>query len=109
MKKKVQMLVGLTLIGSSSFAQVKDSLRLVRLQEVQVVGTRATAKTPVAFSNVSKEQIRKQNFGQDIPFLLTMTPSVVVTSDAGAGVGYTGIRVRGTDASRIMSQQMVCQ
>ena len=101
MKKKVQMLVGLTLIGSSSFAQVKDSLRLVRLQEVQVVGTRATAKTPVAFSNVSKEQIRKQNFGQDIPFLLTMTPSVVVTSDAGAGVGYTGIRVRGTDASRI--------
>jgi len=101
MKKKVQMLVGLTLIGSSSFAQVKDSLRLVRLQEVQVVGTRATAKTPVAFSNVSKDQIKKQNFGQDIPFLLTMTPSVVATSDAGAGVGYTGIRVRGTDASRI--------
>lgn len=101
MKKKVQMLVGLTLIGSSSFAQVKDSLRLVRLQEVQVVGIRATAKTPVAFSNVSKDQIKKQNFGQDIPFLLTMTPSVVATSDAGAGVGYTGIRVRGTDASRI--------
>lgn len=101
MKRKVKMLVGLTLIGSSSFAQVKDSLRLVKLQEVQVVATRAAAKTPFAFSNVSKEQIKKQNFGQDVPFLLTMTPSVVATSDAGAGVGYTGVRVRGTDASRI--------
>ncbi|BEG98730.1 TonB-dependent receptor [Bacteroides sedimenti] len=101
MKRKVKMLVGLTLIGSSSFAQVKDSLRLVKLQEVQVVATRAAAKTPFAFSNVSKEQIRKLNFGQDVPFLLTMTPSVVATSDAGAGVGYTGVRVRGTDASRI--------
>ncbi len=101
MKRKVMMLAGLTIIGSSAFAQVKDSLRLVRLQEVQVVSTRATAKTPVAFSNVSKDQISKQNFGMDIPFLLTLTPSVVATSDAGAGVGYTGVRVRGTDATRI--------
>ncbi len=68
---------------------------------MQVVSTRATAKTPVAFTNVKKEQISKQNFGQDIPFLLSTTPSVLTTSDAGAGVGYTTIRVRGTDATRI--------
>ena len=78
-----------------------DSLKVVSLQEVQVVSTRATQKTPVAFTNVSKELLRKQNFGQDIPFLLTTTPSVLTTSDAGTGVGYTSIRVRGTDASRI--------
>lgn len=101
MKRKMMMLASLTLISSSSFAQVKDSLRLVRLQEVQVVSTRANAKTPVAFSNVSKDQIKRQNFGQDVPFLLTLTPSVVATSDAGAGIGYTGVRVRGTDATRI--------
>lgn len=55
----------------------------------------------MAFTNVKKEQISKQNFGQDIPFLLSTTPSVLTTSDAGAGVGYTTIRVRGTDATRI--------
>ncbi|MDL2291774.1 TonB-dependent receptor [Bacteroides sp. OttesenSCG-928-F21] len=78
-----------------------DSLRSVNLQEVEIVSTRATSKTPVAFTNVEKEQIAKQNFGQDIPFLLSVTPSVLTTSDAGTGVGYTSIRVRGTDASRI--------
>lgn len=76
-------------------------MKVVNLQEVQVVSTRATAKTPVAFTNVKKEQISKQNFGQDIPFLLSTTPSVLTTSDAGTGVGYTAIRVRGTDATRI--------
>lgn len=55
----------------------------------------------MAFTNVKKEQISKQNFGQDIPFLLSTTPSVLTTSDAGTGVGYTAIRVRGTDATRI--------
>lgn len=89
--------------GTSAFAQTsaEDSLRIVHLQEVQVVSTRATSKTPVAFTNLKKEQISKQNFGQDIPFLLTTTPSVLTTSDAGTGVGYTSIRVRGTDGSRI--------
>lgn len=103
MKKKAMMLVGLLLTGTASLAQEfrEDSLRLIHLQEVQVVSTRAKANTPVAYTNVSKEQIQKQNFGQDIPFLLLSTPSVLTTSDAGAGVGYTGIRVRGTDATRI--------
>ncbi|MCC8145287.1 MAG: TonB-dependent receptor [Bacteroidales bacterium] len=71
------------------------------LQEVEVVSTRATAKTPVAYSNMNKEQLNEFNFGQDIPLLLTLTPSVIATSDAGTGIGYTGFRIRGTDANRI--------
>lgn len=100
--KKI-LLAGCLIAGTNVFAQndAADSLKVVNLQEIQVVSTRATQKTPVAFSNVSKELLRKQNFGQDIPFLLTTTPSVLTTSDAGTGVGYTSIRVRGTDASRI--------
>ncbi len=83
-------------------AQKQDSIaRNVRLDEMVVTGTRASDKTPIAYSNVNKEEIRKLNFGQDIPFLLSLTPSLVATSDAGAGIGYTGFRVRGTDASRI--------
>lgn len=66
-----------------------------------MVSTRATATTPVAFTTLSKEQIKKQNFGQDIPYLLSMTPSAITTSDAGTGVGYTTLRVRGTDGTRI--------
>lgn len=101
MKKEVMTLAALVLTNGVLQAQESDSLRMRQLQEIQVVSTRATQKTPIAFSTVSKEQIKKQNLGQDIPFLLTLTPSVVVTSDAGAGVGYTGIRIRGTDATRI--------
>ncbi|MBB6001681.1 iron complex outermembrane receptor protein [Arcicella rosea] len=69
--------------------------------EVVVNGTRANAKSAIAFTDVSKEDIQKQNLGQDIPQLLNFTPSLVSTSDAGAGVGYTGVRIRGTDATRI--------
>jgi len=72
-----------------------------QLQDVIVTATRATEKTPTTFTNVGKEEIEKQNLGQDFPFLLNWTPSVVVTSDAGAGVGYTGIRIRGSDPTRI--------
>ena len=70
-------------------------------EEVIVRGTRASENAPFAFSTVDKPSIQKQNFGQDMPFLLNWTPSVVTTSDAGAGVGYTGIRIRGSDATRI--------
>ncbi|MDD2657437.1 MAG: TonB-dependent receptor [Candidatus Pacebacteria bacterium] len=102
MKKEIILLSSMLFAGFSSFAQQKqDTLRMVRLQEVQVVSTRATGKTPMAYSTVSKSEIKKQNFGQDIPFLLSLTPSLVATSDAGTGVGYTGFRVRGSDASRV--------
>src|ERR1044071_6950301 len=69
--------------------------------EVIVYATRANDKTPTTYTNVGKQAIQKQNFGQDLPILLNWTPSVVTTSDAGAGVGYTGIRIRGSDATRI--------
>lgn len=73
----------------------------VLADEVLVSATRAGNRTPVAKSEVGKDYIQNQNMGQDIPYLLTMTPSYVATSDAGAGVGYTYFRIRGTDMNRI--------
>ena len=78
-----------------------DTVPAIALSEVEVLGTRASESTPVAFTNVTGKQLAAENHGLDIPFLLTMTPSVITTSDAGAGVGYTSMRVRGTDATRI--------
>jgi iron complex outermembrane receptor protein len=69
--------------------------------EVMVMATRASDKTPTTFSTVDKTTLRKQNFGQDMPLLLNWTPSVVSTSDAGNGIGYTGIWIRGSDPTRI--------
>jgi iron complex outermembrane recepter protein len=72
-----------------------------RLSPVEVRAVRAADRAPVAKTNLTSKDIQKQNLGQDLPFLLNQTPSVVVNSDAGNGVGYTGIRIRGTDATRI--------
>lgn len=69
--------------------------------EILVTATRALENSPTTFNNINKATIEKQNFGQDIPFVLNWTPSLVTTSDAGAGVGYTGLRIRGSDATRI--------
>ena len=79
----------------------QDSISTHRLEEVQVTATRASEKTPMTFTNVSKERLQKNNLGLDIPYLLLQTPSVVATSDAGIGIGYTALRVRGVDASGI--------
>ncbi|WP_370635345.1 TonB-dependent receptor [Pedobacter sp. Leaf170] len=70
-------------------------------EEVVVRATRANEKSATTYKNVSKAEIQENNFGQDLPFILQNTPGVVVNSDAGAGVGYTGIRIRGSDNSRI--------
>jgi len=69
--------------------------------EVLVEATRVDESIPVTFSDLDKDDIQKQNLGQDVPYLLNLTPSTVVTSDAGAGIGYTGIRIRGVDPARI--------
>ena len=69
--------------------------------KVIVTATRSGENSPTAFVNISKEEIRKHNLGQDLPFLLDQTPSVVITSDAGTGIGYTGIRIRGSDPTRV--------
>lgn len=79
----------------------KDGVRTVRIDSVTVVATRASATTPMVYTNIGREEMAAKNYGRDMPFLLQTTPSVVATSDAGAGIGYTGIRVRGTDATRI--------
>ena len=68
--------------------------------EVIVSSTRVAGNAPATKTNVSKEELAKNNLGQDLPYLLQQTPSVVTTSDGGTGIGYTGIRIRGSDASR---------
>ena len=82
-------------------AVVKLSAKTYSINEVTVTSLRATDKSPLAYSNVDKETLSKTNLGQDIPYLLSNTPSLVITSDAGTGIGYTNFRIRGTDASRI--------
>ncbi|MET3027132.1 TonB-dependent receptor [Flavobacterium sp. UW10123] len=83
------------------FAQQQDSTKVNQLDDVLVSAVRVTSKTPVSFSNMDKKEIKYRNLGQDIPVLMNYLPSVVTTSDAGNGVGYTGIRVRGSDATRV--------
>ena len=73
----------------------------ISLDEVLVGAVRVTAQTPVTFSNLTKKEFQSRNLGQDIPIMMNYLPSVVTTTDAGAGVGYTGIRVRGSDATRV--------
>ncbi len=70
-------------------------------EAVVVSATRASDKTPTTHTTVDRAELQDQNFGQDMPFLLNWTPSVVTTSDAGTGIGYTGIRIRGSDATRV--------
>ncbi len=101
--KKTLLTVAATMATLAAVAQpaATDTVPTITLSEVEVLGTRASENTPVAYSNVTGKQIAAVNHGLDIPFLLSMTPSVITTSDAGAGVGYTSMRVRGTDATRI--------
>ncbi|MEA1787246.1 TonB-dependent receptor [Arenibacter sp. GZD96] len=73
----------------------------INLDEVLVSAVRATTASPITFTNVTKEDLKPRNLGQDIPILLNFLPAVVTTSDAGAGIGYTSIRVRGSDATRV--------
>jgi iron complex outermembrane recepter protein len=85
--------------NASLYFLLEESLQLT--DEVIVYATRANEKTPTTFTSISKQALQKQNFGQDLPLLLNWTPSLVTTSDAGTGIGYTGLRIRGSDATRI--------
>ncbi|HBD26787.1 MAG TPA: TonB-dependent receptor [Flavobacterium sp.] len=91
------------LLSFISFSQEtkKDTTKVTELKEVTVSSVRAKDKNPITFTNVSKEEIAPRNLGQDVPILLQYLPSVVSTTDAGNGVGYTYMRVRGSDGSRI--------
>ena len=81
--------------------QTKDSTAIQNLDEVLVKAVRVQPNAPITHSNVTKKDITKRNLGQDIPVLLNYLPSVVSSSDAGAGIGYTYLRVRGSDATRV--------
>lgn len=72
-----------------------------QIKPIEITGNWADENTPVTYTNIDKETIQKQNLGQDVPYLLRWSPSTVVTSDAGTGIGYTGIRIRGSDPSRV--------
>ena len=95
----------LTVLSTLSlFVQAQQQSKLndtLYLQPIEVNSIRASDRDPFSKVNLNKKVIENNNLGQDLPFLLNQTPSVVVNSDAGNGIGYTGIRIRGTDGTRI--------
>ncbi len=97
------MVLSLACLAQETKGLQPDSIqsREIVLDEVLVSALRATREIPITFTNLRKEEFQPRNLGQDIPILLNYLPAVVTTSDAGAGVGYTGIRVRGSDATRV--------
>ena len=96
----ISVLLIIPFIGFSQ--EPNDSIQIKKiLNEVNVNALRANEKTPFAFTNLNQKEIEKANLGQDLPYIILLTPSVVTTSDAGAGIGYTSFRVRGSDPTRI--------
>jgi iron complex outermembrane receptor protein len=89
-----------TKVGNEITVDVQMSYSVQKLNEISIIYLKADEKTPTTYKDLDKEAIEKRNFGQDLPMLLRFTPSAVSTSDAGAGVGYTGIRIRGVDPTR---------
>jgi iron complex outermembrane receptor protein len=89
------------LLAADQTPLIVQTLPLLVHQPAFIEATRANAETPVAQTNVGRAELDKLNNAQDLPYLLRFTPSMVVTSDGGSGVGYTGMRIRGSDASRI--------
>jgi iron complex outermembrane receptor protein len=98
--KKLFVSVSALLFGISLVAQQrqKDSIEIEKLDEVLVQAVRVKAESPITHTNISKKEISKRNLGQDMPEILKFLPSVVNTSDAGASVGYTGLRIRGVSS-----------
>ena len=101
MKKIIFNALACALVMSVSAQKERKFNDTAYLQPVEVQAIRAGDKAPFAKTNLTQKDLQRSNLGQDLPFLLDQTPSVVVNSDAGNGVGYTGIRIRGTDATRI--------
>jgi iron complex outermembrane receptor protein len=97
----LRLSLSIGLLSFTFFAEAQKKSDTTLLQPIEINTVRASDNTPVTKTNISKSEIEKRNFGFDLPFILNQTPSVQVTSDAGNGIGYTGIRIRGTDATRI--------
>jgi iron complex outermembrane receptor protein len=90
-----------TSVAGESVVDVVLAQKTLEAGEVIVNATRAGEHSPLAYSTIGNEVLKNSNMGQDIPYILGMTPSLVETSEAGTGIGYTSLRIRGTDASRI--------
>lgn len=106
MKSVLAILAGMFLATTATGEELTpaDSLKIskdISLDEVVITATKVGKSTPVAYSDVSKDELTRRNDGQGIPYLISQSPSVIMTSDAGTGVGYSGFRIRGTDANRI--------
>ncbi len=100
--KNFILALGILLLTDVAFGQQKfSSSDTTTLLPLEINATRANDLTPVTKTNLDKKTIEKNNIGRDLPFILNQTPSVQVNADAGNGIGYTGIRIRGTDATRI--------
>lgn len=99
--KKIILPAAVIAMTAAPAVHAQSDSTAVTLRDVEVVANRADQKTPVAYTNVSKSELERYNDGRDITYLLNFTPSLITTSDAGSGIGYTSLRVRGTDASRI--------
>ncbi|MBQ7856002.1 MAG: TonB-dependent receptor plug domain-containing protein [Alistipes sp.] len=89
------------LLATENASAQNDSISMYEIQRVEVTATRAGEQTPIAYSDLTGDEIAERNYGQDVPYLLQMLPSVVATSEAGNGIGATSLRIRGTDATRI--------
>ena len=100
MKNNIYFLSLIITFNLFSQEQTKDTIQGTKqiLDEVVVQSIRVKYSSPISHSNISKAELSSRNLGQDLPILLSFLPSVVTTSDAGAGVGYTGIRIRGVSA-----------
>lgn len=102
MRVKLILLVFALVSVLTNAQQKNDTISFYKkLEQVNVEAVRAKKESPISFSNMKKKEIEKVNLGQDLPYIISMTPSVVTTSDAGAGIGYTSFRIRGTDPTRI--------
>ncbi|HMR44928.1 MAG TPA: TonB-dependent receptor, partial [Saprospiraceae bacterium] len=99
--KKLTKTISITGEASRFTENFSLEKQVTDLSVLTVKSTRVDLQSPFTFTNLSKEAIEKNNLGLDVPFLLQWTPSAVVTSDAGNGIGYTGIRIRGSDPTRI--------
>jgi len=104
--KRFLLPIAAAVIGTAAHAQAveagqEDSLRMYRLQEIEVTATRADAATPVAYTDIARDEIARNSFGSDIPSVLALTPSMVATNETGIGIGATSVRLRGTDATRL--------
>lgn len=101
MKQRILVSILFLLSTKGISQQVQQQLDTVTLQGIEIKAIRAGELAPIAKTNLGKKEIQKNNIGQDLPFILEQTPSVQVNADAGNGIGYTGLRIRGVDATRI--------